>query len=278
MVWSVVNRAWRRVEWVSTRLTVLRNFLFVCGVAAVGISFLAASMDDNPRLRGGLVLLAAFFFGLAGGALLHLAVATRRDSALGYRVQKVEHEYRIDPHDIRKHVRKRAEFVIPHRRDVRIIEGRYRPSMNGAPRVRTTSKNAALALVHARTHQSDWDRYVVAFDQPLERGKVHPVRTEMEIFDDDGSSDSHYRSTVTSKWSSIGFLLCLPPTLVKAGSMEFTSERIVNGNATARRSHDFEYDDSTGEFRAAVKLPGPGRTYCVSWEWNGYAASVRARI
>jgi len=224
---------------------------------------------DSLRFAG-LFALASFVAGIALGAIAHQRISSRRNAPLGYRIARVTHEYTVGASDPSQHTRTRRDLIIPLRDDVRIIEGRYRPSMSTRPKLKLESSRGHLAILHEMRHPSDWIRYVVAFDSPLQRGKSAEVCTRLEIDDADRSASPYYRTLIRDSTKRLVFDFVIPSAHIEPGSVEGLEELVKDGNTVRGRPIKVVHHVDDGRITCMVKNPKVGFTYCLYWRWRNY--------
>lgn len=276
----------KQPEWlhgVGVWLTVYRNTTIFTAVLTLFSSAvlvwiaaqyidIAATLKAHPALwlAAAAVLILGLGIGIWVGITIHRSFANKRNAPLGYRIEKVEHEYWFDETDPRQQRRQRRDHITAKRDAVNLIIGRFSPSMTSVPVPTAIGSDLSVVPIGMSRYPRDWHYFVAHWTPALRRGDSKVVTVELPVFDVDWTAESQYRTRISDYVGELSIRMNIPSRLVKDGQFNCYATRSDDGDHQGREDLPHQYDASTGVLTLHEKHPRRGWLYVVKWEWTNY--------
>lgn len=184
---------------------------------------------------------------------------------MGYQVEDVVHEFRMDESDPRVYHRTYTRSVVARRSKVYLVDGltRSNATVDLDPLKSKPDNMFSYRGVDNTIH------YIAAFSQEIPRGSQKEVSIH-EKFTFENGGDPQYFHTMAYWAKRIKITVQIPPRFVVDGSMSFCSvRRYDQGNREQRRPlKKISPDPHTGLAVVEINDPKPGFRYGIVWEWS----------
>lgn len=217
---------------------------------------------------------ALFGVGSIVGAFWHKRRDIKRDAPMGYRVQDVTHDFRMDESDPRVYYRTYSRNVLARRSKVYLVDGRTRSDateicyLSSTPEELLTFRNA-----------DGCSQYVAVFPQEIPRGSRAEVCIKQKFTFKDGSGPDYFH-TMAFWAKSIKMSVQIPPKFVVEGSVRFCRVRGLGMGARDVRwlENHISYDPHTGLAVAQIKNPKLGFRYGIVWQWSEFYHETMVKL
>ena len=269
------SEATRRVSSASAWITVFKNLVWVRGFGTTVVLGTAVLLltTVGPLAAAVALACATLIFGFGIGIAAHRALANRRNSPPGFRLEKYSAFYTIDPKDIRNHTYTVARQVTAKRNDVHLVDGRYRWSGSGGTAITSTSLSTQILDLEMNAPDG-WHYFIAVLPAPLSRGAEATIETVQVLDDPDGLMKPWLTMSPTDYVGQIQLGLSVPPQLIDKGSLEFTEERWKGSRCVWSERVPFETTPDGSVHTGAVPHPRRGHTYAFRWTWADYKQRI----
>lgn len=259
----------------SAWVTVFKNMLWLLGgLSAVLVAAALFLFEQVGPIAAAIVGFAACLtLGFGLGVATHRALARSRDTPLGYRILRHEATYVVDAADLRAHKRKVVQKIQAKRKNVNLVEGRYRWTGDGKIVKHIGGKHDIKVMPLPVARAGEWEYYLLHFPALL-KWKTRDVSEELHLRDEQGGMQPFFQKTVQDYIDTLVITVELPPFLVSGDSIQCVEEKHIGGKIEPVREWDYTYSESTGHLTATFKPTRRGHTYGFRWDWPSYASLI----
>lgn len=267
-----------RLREFSTWLALYNNTIkFIGGcVVVVGATSVYLTLYINPWFAAVGALLIGLGVGIGIGITIHRTYASRRNAPLGYRIEKVTHDFRLDHDDPRVFHRVLTRQITSKRDQLYVVDGRMRTDADEVQLVECDPPS----LIEPDGRKGELNHYMVIFERELNRGDVREIRIAQDFVYTSKLCAPEYVHTAVVWAHEINFRLQFPPQFIDAKSVRmYEVDGRGRGSSRSRELRSaLTHDEMSGVIVGLVKNPVLGRHYEIVWKWTAdYQDALKAK-